>query len=82
MKRSARRSFLQAIGAGCAALPFSGMLSDSVAQDAGEALPLKFIGAYHPHGVSAEYWAMKAGDSEAAFDIGYENCSLKPFDEY
>jgi hypothetical protein len=82
MKRSAtRRNFLRAMGAGFGALPFSRLLENSVAQAAGEALPLKFITIYHPHGLSAEYWAMKAGDSETAFDIAYENCSLQPFDD-
>lgn len=81
MKSATRRAFLRAMGAGFAALPFSRLLENSVAQAAGEALPLKLITIYHPHGISAEYWAMKAGDSETAFDIGYENCSLQPFDD-
>jgi hypothetical protein len=82
MKRSAtRRAFLRAMGAGFAALPFSRLLENSVAQAAGETLPLKFITIYHPHGLSAEYWAMKAGDTETAFDIAYEGCSLQPFDD-
>src|SRR3954471_5002161 len=83
MKRlsSTRRSFLRAMGAGLAALPCSRLLENSVAQAAGETLPLRFITIYHPHGISAEYWAMKAGDTETAFDIGYENCSLQPFDD-
>ncbi len=82
MKRSqTRRAFLRAMGAGFAALPCSRLLENSVAQAAGEALPLKFITIYHPHGISAEYWAMKAGDTETAFDIGYADCSLQPFDD-
>ncbi len=76
-----RRAFLRAMGAGFAALPFSRLLENSVAQAAGEALPLKFVTIYHPHGISAEYWAMKAGDSETSFDIKYDNCSLQPFDD-
>jgi hypothetical protein len=82
MKRSAtRRAFLRAMGAGFAALPFSRLLENSVAQAAGEALPLKFITIYAPHGISAEYWAMKSGDTEQAFDIAYDSCSLQPFDD-
>ena len=69
------------MGAGFAALPCSRLLENSVAQAAGEALPLKFITIYHPHGLSAEYWAMKATDTETNFDITYENCSLQPFDD-
>ena len=81
MKPTARRSFLKALGASAATAPFVGMLSDSVAQDAGETLPLKFIGVYHPHGVSSEFWSMKSTDTESSFDIAYENCSLQPFDD-
>ena len=76
-----RRAFLRAMGAGMAALPFSRLLENSVAQAAGETLPLKFITIYHPHGLSAEYWAMKASDSETSFDFSYKDCSLQPFDD-
>ncbi len=76
-----RRSFIKAVGAGLAALPFCRPIEDSFAQSAGEELPLKFIGVYHPHGVSAEYFVMRDGDTETDFDIGYENCSLQPFDD-
>jgi hypothetical protein len=80
-RSNTRRSFLRAMGAGFAALPFARLLEDSVAQAAGETLPLKFVTIYHPHGLSAEYWAMKASDTETAFDIGYKDCSLQPFDD-
>jgi hypothetical protein len=80
-RSNTRRSFLRAMGAGFAALPFARLLEDSVAQAAGETLPLKFVTIYHPHGLSAEYWAMKSSDTETAFDITYPNCSLQPFDD-
>jgi hypothetical protein len=80
-KSATRRSFLRAMGAGFAILPFSRLLENSVAQAAGETLPLKFITIYHPHGLSAEFWAKKPADTETAFDITYENCSLQPFDD-
>jgi hypothetical protein len=76
-----RRSFLRAMGAGFALLPCARLLENSVAQAAGEALPLKFVTIYHPHGIAAEYWAMKAADTEASFDIAYQDCSLQPFDD-
>lgn len=82
MKRSStRRAFLRAVGGGVMLAPFGRLLENSVAQAAGETLPLKFITIYHPHGISAEYWAMKPGDTESNFDITYENCSLQPFDD-
>ena len=40
-----------------------------------------FICIYHPHGIAAEYWALRTADSETSFDIGYDNCSLQPFDD-
>jgi Protein of unknown function (DUF1552) len=76
-----RRQFIRGVGVGFASLPFFKLLEDSFARSAGETLPLRFVGIYHPHGVSAELWAMKAGDTETAFDIGYANCSLQPFDD-
>jgi hypothetical protein len=83
---------LKAVGAGAAALPFYKMLEDSVAKAAGATLPLRFIGAYHPHGISAEYFAMLDGrfsglgsDTETNFNIAYTasggQCSLQPFDD-
>ena len=43
--------------------------------------PLNFICLYHPHGISAEFWAMRAADTETSFDIAYDKCSLQPFDD-
>jgi hypothetical protein len=79
--RRDRRTFLRAVGAGFASLPFFRLLENSVARAAGEELPLNFLTVYHPHGIAAEYWAMREGDTETAFDITYENCSLQPFDD-
>lgn len=76
-----RRSFIKAVGAGLAALPFCRPIEDSFAQSAGEDLPLRFVGVYHPHGISAEYFVMRDSDTETDFDISYENCALQPFDD-
>ena len=76
-----RRSFIKAVGASLAALPFCRPIEDSFAQSAGEELPLKFIGVYHPHGISAEYFVMRDSDSESSFDLRFENSSLEPFDD-
>ncbi|MCH2109391.1 MAG: DUF1552 domain-containing protein [Polyangiaceae bacterium] len=81
MKRSSRRTFLQALGGSAFALPLVNMLADSVAQAEGENLPMKFVGMYHPHGVASEYWAMRDTDTETEFDIAYDGCSLSPFDD-
>lgn len=75
-----RRAFLKALGSSVVALPFVEVLANSVAHAADDQ-PLKFIGVYHPHGIAAEYWAMRPEDTETDFDITYENCSLAPFDD-
>jgi hypothetical protein len=85
-KRSAtRRAFLRAMGAGAATLPFYRLLEDSVARAAGETLPLRFISVYHPHGIAAELFALRSGDTETNFNITYTansaQCSLQPFDD-
>ncbi len=76
-----RRSFIKAVGTSLAALPFCRPIEDSFAQSAGEELPLKFIGVYHPHGISAEYFVMRDSDSESSFDLRFENSCLEPFDD-
>ncbi|HKU45199.1 MAG TPA: DUF1552 domain-containing protein [Polyangiales bacterium] len=83
MKRHSthRRSFLKAVGAGLCSLPFYRPLEHAFAQSMGESLPLKFIGVYQPHGICAEYYAMRPTDSETQFDLRYENCTLAAFDD-
>jgi Protein of unknown function (DUF1552) len=86
-ERATRRSFLRAVTAGAAAvpfftrLPFFKLVEDAYAQSMGATLPLRFITMYHPHGIAAELWAMRAVDTETSFDLSYENCSLQPFDD-
>lgn len=82
MKASrSRRTFLRAIAAGFGALPFLKVVEHSYAQAEGAPLPQRFIGVYHPHGVAAELFTMRDGDSETAFDLRYEGCPLQPFDD-
>ena len=80
-RSATRRSFLKAVGAAGAALPFYQLLEDSVARAQGEPQPLRFVTLYHPHGIAAEYFAMQPGDTETNFNLGYANCSLQPFDD-
>jgi hypothetical protein len=72
---ASRRSFLRAVGLGAAALPFFKLLENSAVNAQAGALPLRFVGIYHPHGMAKELWAPKAG-----FDIAYQNAALSPFD--
>src|SRR5262245_49388549 len=76
-----RRAFLKAVGAGLASLPFYRPLEHAFAQSMGETLPLKFIGVCQPHGITAEYYTMRPTDTETAFDLHYENCPLRSFDD-
>jgi hypothetical protein len=80
-QRHGRRHFLRGLGAGVAALPFVRLVETSYAADAGATLPQRFIGIYHPHGVAAELFTMRDGDSETSFDLGYADCPLQPFDD-
>ena len=83
-----RRSFLRAVGAGFASFPFLRALEDSVAHAAGESPPLRFVTMYHPHGVAAETWLMRATDTESDFDLTFTEplsgavCPLLPLDRH
>jgi len=76
-----RRAFLKAVGTSLAALPICRPLEHAFAQSMGETLPLKFIGVYQPHGIAAEYYTMRATDTETAFDLRYDHCPLAAFDD-
>jgi len=81
-KSATRRSFLRAVGAGLATLPFYNMLEHAYAESAGgETPPLKFLGVYQPHGICAEYFALRDGETSTRFDLTYEHCSLRAFDD-
>src|SRR5689334_1496631 len=78
--RLSRRHFLQAALAGAAGVPLMRAL-ERVSRADGPGTLTNFICIYHPHGIAAEYWALKTGEQETAFDIAYQNCSLQPFDD-
>ena len=76
-----RRGFLRAVGAALATLPFFRVVENAYAQSMGEAVPQRFIGVYHPHGIAAELFAKRHGDTETKFDITYPDSPLQPFDD-
>ncbi len=81
-RRTSRRKFLRGLGAGVATLPFLGRLVESArAAEAGVAPPLRLIGIYHPHGIAAELFTMRHGDTETSFDLRYPDSPLQPFDD-
>lgn len=79
-----RRQFLSGGVVGLAVVPFlEGLLrpAAALAEPAGAAArqaprARRFVGIYAPHGVARELWVPGPG-----FDIGYESCSLQPFDD-
>jgi hypothetical protein len=82
MKRGIhRRAFVRAVGASFATLPFFRVVEDAYAQSMGEPLPQRFIGLYHPHGIAAELFARRPGDTDTSFDISHPDCPLQPFDD-
>ena len=76
-----RRTFFTGLGAGAAALPFVYLVERSRAQRAGVPPPLRFIGVYHPHGIAAELFTMRDGETETRFDLTYPDSPLQPFDD-
>lgn len=74
-----RRSILKALGA-FASMPVGRLLYRSIAMAQGMPAPLKFIGVYHPHGISAEHYARRATDTETQFDLHFADSALTPFD--
>jgi len=76
-----RRAFLRGVGAGFATLPFLPVVENAYARSMGEALPQRFIGVYHPHGIAAELYTPRPGDTETKFDLRHPDCPLEPFDD-
>ena len=80
-RERSRRSFLKAVGAAAAALPFFKLLEHSAVDAQAGEVPLKLVGIYHPHGCSYPFWNRRPGETEESFDIRYPNCSLAPLDD-
>jgi hypothetical protein len=78
--RLRRRSVLKALGA-FASLPLGRLLESSIAQAQTASTPLKFIGVYHPHGLSMECYARRPGETETNFALDFTDSSLTPFDD-
>ena len=76
-----RRAFLRTMGIGLAAVPFLKLVEQAYARADGVPLPQRFIGVYHPHGIAAELFTMRDGETETGFDLTYDGCPLQPFDD-
>jgi hypothetical protein len=76
-----RRTVLKALGA-FAALPIGELLHRSIAYAQGTPLPLKFVGIFHPHGVSTQCYNLRDGETETAFNLSFTDSSLTPFEAF
>ena len=71
-----RRTFMKALGAACATMPFARLLERSALGDPASGPPLRFVAVRHNHGMPAEFWRPQPG-----FVINAANQSLQPFDD-
>ena len=76
-----RRTLLGGLGIGAVALPLVRLLQRSRRHEAGLPPPSRFIGVYHPHGIAAELFTMRQGETETDFDLRHPDSPLQPFDD-
>jgi hypothetical protein len=79
-KRS-RRSFLKALGATAAALPFYSMLENQVAKAQSGVEPLRFVGIGFFHGTTGAYYSRRPGETDTSFGLRYAGSPFAPFDD-
>jgi len=75
-----RRSFLKALGAGAASLPFISLLERSVFGAEATGTAKRFIGIFHPHGVSSPLF-LGPDMMSPTMDLQYADSVLAPFDD-
>lgn len=73
---TSRRTFLKALGATCAMMPFARLLERSALGSPPSGPPLRFVAIRHGHGMPAEFWRPQPG-----FVINGTNQSLQPLDD-
>lgn len=76
-----RRAFLRALGAGATALPFYRLLENSVVQAQTATTPMRYVGVLHPHAAASPLFVRRQGETETDFDISYDDCVLRCFDD-
>lgn len=76
-----RRAFLRSLGWAAAAVPFSRVLAHDVAHAQTGMGPLRFVGVYHPHGVSSPLYLRRAGETDTQLDLTAPDSVLAPFDD-
>lgn len=76
-----RRSFLRALGTGAIALPFYRLLEHSAVHAQSGATPMRYISVLHLHAAASPLFLRREGETETDFDIAYDTCVLKCFDD-
>ncbi len=76
-----RRAFLRALGAGATALPFFRLLENSAVHAQAASTPMRYVSVLHLHSAASPLYVRQAGETETDFDIAYEGCVLKCFDD-
>jgi hypothetical protein len=76
-----RRSFLRALGAGAMALPFYRLLENSAVHAQSAALPMRYVSVLHVNAAASPLFLRREGETETDFDIAYDRCVLKCFDD-
>jgi len=75
-----RRSFLKAVGATAAMLPFYQMLENNFVRAQTAELPLKFLGIGCYHGSAGQLWSRRAGETNTNFSLTYPHSPFADFD--
>jgi len=78
---NSRRSFLRALGAGAVTLPFFGLLENSAVYAQSAAAPMRYVSILHLHAAASPLFLRREGETETNFDIAYDTCVLKCFDD-
>jgi hypothetical protein len=76
-----RRAFLRALGAGAVALPFYRLLEHSAVNAQAGVAPMRYVSVLHLHAAASPLFLRREGETETDFDIAYDGCVLRCFDD-
>jgi len=76
-----RRSFLRALGAGAITLPFYRLLESSAVHAQSAATPMRYVSVLHVNAAASPLFLRREGETETDFDIAYQSCVLRCFDD-
>jgi hypothetical protein len=76
-----RRSFLRALGAGAVSLPFYRLLEHGAVHAQSAATPMRYVSILHVNAAASPLFLRREGETETDFDIAYDSCVLRCFDD-